>query len=179
MRLTLGPSVAWWSFWGLGLVKITKLNFDKHAIWILKSNYFGESTKPLAPMCLWQCLLKQCNLSFVNNKYNLRNHFVSDVNQDVLLSVKICDIRTSQVLCLCVLHQTTGPKWTNFAKAKSEAGYIFAAFCCQTWQMCQSSTNHQDNNEVQNEWERSRQCSLHRVSPANEWLTGMSKNLDP
>ena len=45
----------WWSFWGLSLVKILKLNFDQLLIWP-KITYFGESTQSLGPLCIWQCL---------------------------------------------------------------------------------------------------------------------------
>ena len=39
------------------MVNILILNFYKLVIW-LKSNYFGESTKPLCPLCLWQYFIE-------------------------------------------------------------------------------------------------------------------------
>ena len=34
------------------LVQILKLNFGQLVVW-LKNSYFGESTQPLGPLCLW------------------------------------------------------------------------------------------------------------------------------
>ena len=35
--------------------KILKLNWDQELVILIKRSYFGESTQPLGPFCLWHC----------------------------------------------------------------------------------------------------------------------------
>ena len=35
--------------------KILKLNLDQELLILIKRSYFGESTQPLGPFCLWHC----------------------------------------------------------------------------------------------------------------------------
>ena len=46
----------WSTFWAINLVKIWKLKFGQDSEARLVTCYFGESTQPLGPLCLWQCL---------------------------------------------------------------------------------------------------------------------------
>ena len=54
----------WLRLWSWSLVKIMKLSFcAKSRTWDVTSrSYFGKSTKPSGPLCVWECLL----LCFIN-----------------------------------------------------------------------------------------------------------------
>ena len=51
---------------------LVELKLDKFAI-RFKSNYFGESTYPLGPLCLWQCFKYKHNHSlYTSTQHQLK-----------------------------------------------------------------------------------------------------------
>ena len=51
---------------------LVELKLDKFAI-RFKSNYFGESTYPLGPLCLWQCFKYKHNHSLYTSTQHQLN----------------------------------------------------------------------------------------------------------
>ena len=113
----------WSSIWSWSSVKILKLNFDQllvfdHLVVWLKNSYFGESTLPLSPLCLWQCLLN----IFVNLHpifqwmFNMNNPSTHPSSWQLVLSSK-----RGEVLCENDDNRGRGVgKWRSwFAVVKS------------------------------------------------------------
>ena len=61
----------WSRFWARTLVQIWKATCD-----ITKIRYFGESTQPLAPFCLWQCFWRCFSKGTF---YKMMSHFMIEV----------------------------------------------------------------------------------------------------